>query len=158
MNENNNTPEHTSAERSNNLAHNDAGATKDNNASRDGGEASSSTTSSEQSQGGYRRHGQDEQTSSHFPRRNNTQGFQRNNAASGHKRGGSYRSFRKEKYDKIAAEKLVIDYKQPDILKRFLTEGGKIFSRYVTGNSAKNQRRLVREVKRARFIGLLPSA
>lgn len=72
--------------------------------------------------------------------------------------GGRRGSFRREKQDKIAAEKLVIDYKHPEILRRFLTEKGKILSRYITGNSAKNQRRLMREIKRARFVGLLPSA
>ena len=91
-----------------------------------------------------------------YGQRNDAQGAQRN--ASGAKRNTFRRSFRKEKYDRIAAEKMVIDYKRPEILRRFLTDRGKILSRYVTGNSAKNQRRLVREVKRARFVGLLPSA
>ncbi len=74
--------------------------------------------------------------------------------------GGRYRSrnrvyFRK-KIDKIKAHNLVIDYKRPEVLRRFLTDQGKILPRRITGTSAKNQRRLVREVKRARAIALLP--
>lgn len=63
--------------------------------------------------------------------------------------------FRK-KVDKIKVHNLTIDYKQPEILRRFLTESGKILPRRITGTSAKNQRRLVREIKKARFLGLLP--
>lgn len=62
----------------------------------------------------------------------------------------------RRKIDKIKAHNLVIDYKHPDVLRRFLTESGKILPRRITGTSAKNQRRLVREIKRARYIGLLP--
>lgn len=75
---------------------------------------------------------------------------------------GTDKNFRKssryKKYDKIAAKKLDIDYKKPEILKQFLTERGKILSRLITGNSRKNQHRLTQEVKRARYIGFLPSS
>ncbi len=67
-----------------------------------------------------------------------------------------FKKFRK--YDKIATKKLDIDYKKPHILKEFITEEGKILSTSFTGTSSKNQRRLIREIKRARHIGLLPSA
>ncbi len=63
--------------------------------------------------------------------------------------------FRK-KIDKIKAQNLVIDYKHPEVLRRFVTEKGKILPRRITGTSAKNQRRLIREIKRARILGLLP--
>lgn len=63
--------------------------------------------------------------------------------------------FRK-KIDKIKAQNLVIDYKHPEVLRRFVTEKGKILPRRITGTSAKNQRRLIREIKRARVLGLLP--
>ena len=63
--------------------------------------------------------------------------------------------FRK-KVDKIKAQNLVIDYKHPEVLRRFVTEKGKILPRRITGTSAKNQRRLIREIKRARVLGLLP--
>jgi len=49
-----------------------------------------------------------------------------------------------------------ISYKQVDVLKRFVTDRGKIRPRRQTGNCAKHQRVLAREIKRARFIALLP--
>jgi small subunit ribosomal protein S18 len=49
-----------------------------------------------------------------------------------------------------------IDYKDPQILKYFLTEGGKITPRRLSGNCALHQRKLSKAVKRARMIGILP--
>lgn len=49
-----------------------------------------------------------------------------------------------------------IDYKDTDILKKFLNPSGKIVSRKRTGVTAKNQRQLSEAVKRSRFLGLLP--
>ncbi len=49
-----------------------------------------------------------------------------------------------------------IDYKDIDLLKRFISERGKILPRRVTGTSAKYQRRLTIAIKRARQIALLP--
>jgi small subunit ribosomal protein S18 len=49
-----------------------------------------------------------------------------------------------------------IDYKDTDLLKRFVSERGKILPRRVTGTSAKYQRQLTRAIKRARFMALLP--
>ena len=49
-----------------------------------------------------------------------------------------------------------IDYKDPQVLKYFLTEGGKITPRRISGNCAKHQRRLALAVKRSRMIGILP--
>ncbi|MBU6427059.1 30S ribosomal protein S18 [Patescibacteria group bacterium] len=49
-----------------------------------------------------------------------------------------------------------IDYKDTDVLKRFLNPHGRIISRKRTGISAKYQRQLATAVKRARFMGLLP--
>jgi small subunit ribosomal protein S18 len=48
------------------------------------------------------------------------------------------------------------DYKDVDTLERFVNEVGKIKPRRQTGNCARCQRELAREVKRARFLGLLP--
>ena len=50
----------------------------------------------------------------------------------------------------------VIDYKRPDILRQFLTERGKIFPQRQTNLKAVDQRKLAREVKRARMLALLP--
>jgi len=49
-----------------------------------------------------------------------------------------------------------IDYKDVDILKRFLNPNGRILPRRATGLTAKHQRDLARAVKRAREMGLLP--
>ena len=49
-----------------------------------------------------------------------------------------------------------IDYKEVDLLSRFLSDKGKILSRRSTGICARHQRRLALAIKRARFLGLLP--
>ncbi|MED3661627.1 30S ribosomal protein S18 [Ureibacillus sp. FSL K6-8385] len=49
-----------------------------------------------------------------------------------------------------------IDYKDVDLLKKFISERGKILPRRVTGTSAKYQRKLTRAIKRARIMALLP--
>ena len=55
-----------------------------------------------------------------------------------------------------ADKALVIDYKEADKLKKFVSEKGKILPRRVTGLCAKHQREVTLAVKRARHIGLLP--
>jgi small subunit ribosomal protein S18 len=49
-----------------------------------------------------------------------------------------------------------IDYKDPDFLKQFINEQGKILPRRITGNSLKYQRRVATAIKRARQLALLP--
>ena len=49
-----------------------------------------------------------------------------------------------------------IDYKDVELLKKFLTPHSRIQSRKKTGTSAKYQRMLASAVKNARFMGLLP--
>tara|TARA_B100001245_G_C22708751_1_gene344957 strand:- start:254 stop:484 length:231 start_codon:yes stop_codon:yes gene_type:complete len=49
-----------------------------------------------------------------------------------------------------------IDYKDVKILRRFITDQGKIMPRRITGTSAKMHRKLVKEIKRARNIALMP--
>ena len=69
------------------------------------------------------------------------------------RRGGR----RRRKVDFIAANHIdYIDYKDVDLLKRFISERGKILPRRATGTSAKNQRKLTVAIKRARVMGLLP--
>ncbi len=48
-----------------------------------------------------------------------------------------------------------VDYKNPDLLKRFVTESGKIIPRRVTGMSARLHRKITREIKRARATLLM---
>ncbi len=49
-----------------------------------------------------------------------------------------------------------IDYKQVDMLRRFVTEEGKIRPRRQTGTCAKHQRALAMAIKRARHLAFLP--
>jgi small subunit ribosomal protein S18 len=49
----------------------------------------------------------------------------------------------------------VIDYKQVEMLRRFITEDGKIRPRRQTGTCAKHQRELTGAIKRARHLALL---
>ena len=53
-------------------------------------------------------------------------------------------------------KKKVIDYKDPDTLKTFISENGKIMSSRYTRLTAKEQRKLNKAIKRARLLGLLP--
>jgi small subunit ribosomal protein S18 len=48
-----------------------------------------------------------------------------------------------------------IDYKNPDLLKRFVTEAGKILPRRSTGMPAHFHRKINREIKRARAVLLM---
>lgn len=51
-----------------------------------------------------------------------------------------------------------IDYKDINLLSRYISERGKIVPRRITGVSAKKQRELSTAIKRARLIALLPFA
>ena len=53
-------------------------------------------------------------------------------------------------------DNLVISYKDSTMLSRFVSEQGAIVSREESGLSAKLQRKLAREIKRARHLALLP--
>ncbi len=70
-------------------------------------------------------------------------------------RGGRKGFFRK-KVCKFCTNKLRIDYKDPDTLRRFVTERGKILPRRITGSCAKHQRSLAVAIKRARSLAFLP--
>lgn len=64
---------------------------------------------------------------------------------------------KKKKYCRFKKNRIkYIDYKDPNFLKKFLNEQGKILPRRVTGTSLKYQRRLAKAVKRARHLALLP--
>ena len=49
-----------------------------------------------------------------------------------------------------------IDYRDPDTLRGFISENGKINSSRYTRLNAKDQRKLTKAVKKARLLGLLP--
>ncbi|MCQ2612001.1 MAG: 30S ribosomal protein S18 [Treponemataceae bacterium] len=69
---------------------------------------------------------------------------------------GKGKTFFRKKVCRFCAQKAKIDYKDPDGLRRYTTERGKILPRRITGTCAKHQRRLSLEIKRARAICLLP--
>lgn len=49
-----------------------------------------------------------------------------------------------------------VDYKDPEFLKKFLNEQGKMLPRRITGNSLKFQRKVSTAIKKARQLALLP--
>ncbi|MBD3400072.1 MAG: 30S ribosomal protein S18 [Candidatus Coatesbacteria bacterium] len=49
-----------------------------------------------------------------------------------------------------------IDYKDLEIIRRYITERGKIRARRTTGTCAKHQRQIARAIKRARILGQVP--
>ncbi|HCF95546.1 MAG: 30S ribosomal protein S18 [Verrucomicrobiota bacterium] len=49
-----------------------------------------------------------------------------------------------------------VEYTDTDLLRRFVTERGKILPSRITGTSARQQREITRAIKRARTMGLLP--
>jgi small subunit ribosomal protein S18 len=55
-----------------------------------------------------------------------------------------------------ADKSIEINYKNVDVLQRFVTDSGKIRPRRQTGTCARHQRQLANEIKRARHIALLP--
>ncbi len=63
---------------------------------------------------------------------------------------------RKRKVCVFCGKDNVIDYKDTNKLKRYVSERGKILPRRITGNCAKHQRALTVAVKRARHVALMP--
>ncbi|WP_028829925.1 30S ribosomal protein S18 [Proteocatella sphenisci] len=64
---------------------------------------------------------------------------------------------RRKKADPFAGDKInMIDYKDVSLLKKYISERGKILPRRVSGTSAKAQRKLTVAIKRARNLALLP--
>ena len=53
-------------------------------------------------------------------------------------------------------KKVIIDYKNVDLLRKFVSDRGKILPRRVMGTCAKHQRELTVSIKRARHVALLP--
>lgn len=56
----------------------------------------------------------------------------------------------------FCSEKKTPDYKDIEILKKYVSERGKILSAEKTGNCAKHQRQLTSAIKRARYLAMLP--
>lgn len=74
-------------------------------------------------------------------------------------RGGGRRRFlfRRRKYCKFCEAKTVyIDYKDVKTLQSYIPERAKILPRRISGTCSKHQRELMRAIKRARMVALLP--
>ena len=77
-------------------------------------------------------------------------------------RDGEGREGRRSKRDviikrdcKLCIDQIIIDFKQSDLLKKFMTERGRILPRRHSGNCAKHQRQLATAIKRARAMLLV---
>jgi small subunit ribosomal protein S18 len=79
---------------------------------------------------------------------------QRGPAGPPRRRRGPSDRFRPRKYTRINVE--LIDYKDLNTMRRFLSDRGKVRSRRVTGLSRRHQEQLALAVKRARELALLP--
>jgi small subunit ribosomal protein S18 len=65
--------------------------------------------------------------------------------------------FRRRKTCPFSGDKApTIDYKDPKLLGRYISEKGKIVPSRISAVSAKKQRELARAIKRARYLALLP--
>ncbi len=67
--------------------------------------------------------------------------------------------YRRRKVCKFCADKIdAIDWKDAKLLSQFIPERGKILPRRISGTCAMHQRKLMRAIKRARIVALLPFA
>lgn len=57
---------------------------------------------------------------------------------------------------KCPLDGVVVDYKDVDLLRQYVTKFGKIVPRHYSGVSLKNQKKLAKAIKRARMMALLP--
>ena len=67
-----------------------------------------------------------------------------------------FRKVRKKVCPLCADKNLILDYKNGDQLRKFISDKGKILPRRATGACAKHQRDITLAVKRARHIAVLP--
>lgn len=70
--------------------------------------------------------------------------------------GRDRRYFSKRKVCRFCTEPIEMDYKNVDLLSRFITDRKKIVPRRNSGLCAYHQRQLATTIKRARFMALLP--
>ena len=64
--------------------------------------------------------------------------------------------YRKRKKVCMMCTGKTVDYKDPETLRKYINEKGKILPRRVTGNCACHQSHIAQQIKRARAIALLP--
>lgn len=66
------------------------------------------------------------------------------------------RESRRKRFGSLNTKDLVLDYKNPQLLKNFLSDRGKIIPARISGLDARQQRQLTKAIKRARMLALLP--
>lgn len=66
------------------------------------------------------------------------------------------KAFKKRTCRFCANKELVLNYKKVDVLNNYIAENGKIEPMRITGTCAKHQRKVAREIKKARQMALLP--
>ncbi len=66
------------------------------------------------------------------------------------------RRFHRKKFGPTGVDRADLDFKDLDLLRQYIGETGKIVPSRITGTNARFQRQLAAEVKRARFLALLP--
>jgi len=85
----------------------------------------------------------------------------------GRRKGGSFRSTRKRRGFRPRRRKVcyfctnpgvAIDYKDVDLMRKFISDRGKIMPRRRTGSCPKHQREIARQIKKSREIALIPYA
>jgi small subunit ribosomal protein S18 len=73
------------------------------------------------------------------------------------RKSGGMSGIRRKKVCQFCADRNInIDYKDVELLSKFVTERGKILPRRVTGTCAIHQRGLASAIKRARIVALMP--
>lgn len=88
-------------------------------------------------------------------RKNNKNNKRRNNNVD-EDYNPKFRKMRKKVCVMCANKDFVLDYKNPEQLRKFINEKGKILPRRATGACAKHQRDITQAIKRARHIAVLP--
>ena len=66
------------------------------------------------------------------------------------------RRFGRKKFTRLTADDVDIDYKNLELLRQYVGETGKIVPSRITGTTARHQRLMAQEIKRARYLALLP--
>ena len=83
---------------------------------------------------------------------------QRTRQQGGNRRGGQAGGFGRRRRGRNFLKREEIDYKDVQLMRRFVSERGKLVSGQRLGVTAKNQRRLARAIKRAQHLALVPMA
>ena len=89
-------------------------------------------------------------------KKQNKKNFRNNNNNMDDDFNPKFRKVRKKVCALCSDKNLVLDYKNPEQLKKFINDKGKILPRRATGACAKHQREITLAVKRARHIAMLP--